>query len=100
MSDGWIKLHRQLVHWEWYTDVKTCHLFLHLLMKANHADGNHQGIAIKRGQLKTGTLKLSSQTGLSRQSIRTSLEKLKSTNEISIVATNKFSIITIENYGE
>ena len=37
---------------------------------------------------------------MSEQSIRTSIEHLKSTNEITIKSTNKFSIITIENWGK
>jgi len=53
MSSGWIKLHRKLLDWEWYDDVNTTRVFLHLLMVANHKDNNWRGITIKRGQKLT-----------------------------------------------
>ena len=55
---------------------------------------------MERGQLITGRLSLKEQTGISEQSIRTAFEKLKSTNEITIKSTNKYSIVTICNYNE
>ena len=96
--EGWIKLHRKFVNWEWFTDHKTSHLFLYLLLSANHEDNNWRGQTIKRGQLITGRKSLSDKTGLSEQNIRTCLDKLKSTNEITIKTTNKNSVITVLNY--
>lgn len=99
MNDtGWISLYRKFMEWEWYTDANTMRLFLHLLLKANHQDGNWQGKTIKRGQVVTGRKSLSNELKISEQAIRTSLNKLKMTNEITIETTNKFSIITIEKY--
>ena len=48
----------------------------------------------------TGLDRLSKDTGLSIQSIRTSIIKLKSTGEITVKSTNKFSIITVCNFNE
>ena len=39
-DNGWIKLHRNLLDWEWYSDIKVCRVFLHLLLTANFKDGN------------------------------------------------------------
>lgn len=96
--EGWIKVHRKIEQWEWYTDANTFRLFFHLVLRANHADKKWQGIIIKRGQLVTSSEHLASQLKLSRQQIRTSLNKLKSTNEITIKSTNKYTVITIANY--
>lgn len=98
MSDGWIKLHRKLTSWEWYTDSKMVHLFLHILLNANHDDNKWRGIEVLRGQLITGINSLSESTGISTQSIRTCLNRLKSTSEITIKSTNKYSVITVCNY--
>ena len=98
MNNGWIKLHRKFTDWEWYDDLKTKHLFLHLLLSANHKDGNWRGIEVKKGQLITGLYSLKEQTGLSIQSIRTGLNKLKSTQELTIKPTNKYSVITLINW--
>jgi len=96
--EGWIKLHRKLIDWEWYTDSKMVHLLFHLVAKANHKDGNWKGIEVKRGQLITGLDSLKHQTGISTQSLRTCLERLKSTGEITNKSTNKYRIITILKY--
>lgn len=98
MDNGWIKIHRKILKWEWYQDANTKSLFFHLLLCANHADKKWQGVMIKRGQMVTGRIRLSQELGLSEQSIRTSLKRLKSTSEVTIKSTSKYSIITIVNY--
>jgi uncharacterized phage protein (TIGR02220 family) len=96
--EGWIKLHRKLADWEWYKKSNMVHLFLHMVLTANFEDKTWQGVTIKRGELITGRKKLSAETGISEQSIRTCFFNLQSTSEITIRSTNKYSIITICNY--
>jgi hypothetical protein len=96
---GWVKFHRKIEEWEWYKDANTFRLFFHLVMKANHKDGRWQGVEIKRGQLVTSLDHLSEDLKLSVQQIRTALTKLKSTNEITIKTTNRFTLVTVENYS-
>ena len=55
---------------------------------------------IKAGQYRTGRIKLSAETGLSEQQIRTCLKRLESTSEITIAKYNKFSVITITNWNQ
>lgn len=100
MDDGFIKIHRRMLRWEWFSDVNTTHLFIYLLLSANWEDKKWQGQIIKRGQVVTGLKNLSTSAGLSIQQTRTSLKKLVSTNEITIKSTNKYSVITIEKYGD
>jgi hypothetical protein len=95
MSGGWLRLHRQILDWEWYNEPNTFRLFIHLLLKANHKQNKWQGKTIEAGQLVTGRKQLALELKLSEQKIRTSLERLKSTNEITIKSTSKYSIITI-----
>ncbi len=98
-SGSFITLHRKITQWEWYTDANVMRLFVHLLLIASHKDYQWRGIEIKRGQVMTGRKVLASETGMSEQEIRTALNKLKSTKEITIRATSKYSIITICNYS-
>ena len=100
MDKGWIKLHRKMINWEWIGDYKVLALFIHLLLKANHEDKQWKGITIRRGQLVTGRNKLSKDTGLSVQNIRTALAKLKSTNEVTIKSTSAYSILTLNKYND
>jgi len=98
-TNGWIKLHRKMLEWEWYNDSNTFRLFIHLLLLANHEKKRWRGIEINRGELVTGRKKLAKELMLSERKIRTSLMRLKSTNEIAIKTTNKYSIISICNYS-
>jgi DNA-binding transcriptional MerR regulator len=95
---GWIKIHRKFLDWEWFNKSEAVHLFMYLVLKANHKDGQWQGIDIKKGQFVTSFGKISSDTGISLQTIRTLLKKLIKTNEINIQTTNKFSVVTICKY--
>lgn len=97
-ANGWIKVFRSLKQWEWYNDSAVFHLFIHLLLSANHQDGYWRGTFVKKSQLITGRKALSLETGISERTIRTSLKKLESTGELTIKTTNKYSIITICNY--
>ena len=98
MSTGWVKLHRQLLNWEWYNDVNTTRVFLHLLIVANHKDNKWRGIDIKRGQRLTSISALASETNLSIKNIRTSIKRLKSTNEVASHSTAQHTVFTMVNY--
>lgn len=97
-NNGWVKNYRKIKQWQWYQIPNMAHLFQHLIREANHKPLFFKGIKIERGQLATGRKSLSLETGIAEQSIRTCLNKLKSTNEITIKTTKHFSIITICNY--
>lgn len=98
--NGFIKLYRQFIKWEWYNDNSTKILFLHLLLIANYEDTKYQGITIKKGQLLTSQRTLASETGLSRQNIKTSLNKLISTHEITQKVTQNKTLINIVNWDK
>lgn len=98
--NGKITLHRKILNWEWYQDSNTTRLFIHCLLKANWKVMKWQGKTIERGQFITSRENLSTELKLSVQQIRTSLNKLKSTSEITIKTTNKNTIITVNNYNE
>jgi len=96
---GWIKLHRRLLDWEWYEDANTKVVFLHLLLIANHGEGKYKGHTLKAGQMITSVSEISEATGLSVRQTRTALDHLKTTSEVTIKTTNKFSVITLEKWG-
>jgi hypothetical protein len=97
-QQGWIKLHRQILEWEWYSDNNCFRLFLHLLLKANHKEKRFKGIELKVGSIVTSRDLLARETGLTSQQIRTALTKLISTNEITSVTSSQGTIIQIVSY--
>jgi DNA-binding transcriptional MerR regulator len=95
---GWIKIHRKFLDWEWFNKSEAVHLFMYLVLKANHKDGQWQGIDVNKGQFITSFGKISTDTGISLQTIRTLIKKFEKSNEINIQTTNKYSVITICKY--
>lgn len=99
MKQGYIKLHRKIVDWEWYDDINTKTLFIHILLMANFEDKRWHGELVKRGSFLTSYQSLSVQTGLSVQEIRTSIKKLISTNDITKISNKKNTLIIVPNYN-
>ena len=95
---GWIKIHRKFLDWEWFNKSEAVHLFLYMVIKANHKDNKWQGNDVKRGQFISSLGNISSATGISIQQIRTILKKLEKTNEIIVKSTSQFTIVTICKY--
>lgn len=100
MEDGWIKMYRVFLEWEWYSETNMVRLFLHLLLKANFEDKKWRGIVIRRGQLVTSISNLHTETLLSERAVRTCLDRLVKTGEIDKQTTSQFTIITICKYEE
>ena len=99
IDEGYIKLHRQMLQWEWYTDANTCRVFLHCLFMANWKDARFMGHEIPRGSFATSYPQLAKQTKLSIKNVRTAINHLKTTGELAVKTTSKFSIITVVKYN-
>jgi hypothetical protein len=95
---GRVKFHRKITEREWYSDANTFRVFFHLITIANHKDWKRQWIDVKRWQTITGRIELSKKLNLSEMQIRTALDKLERTWEISKKATNRFTLITVLKY--
>lgn len=101
-----VKVYRKFMEWEWYTDVNTKTLFIHCLLRANWKPGRWKGINYNAGEFITSLPSLAEESGLSIQQVRTSLDKLISTGEITSKVTDsvtgkkltKNRIISINNW--
>lgn len=96
--NGFIFLWKKIEEWEWYRDLPTFKLFIHLLINAYYQDTNWRNIAIKRGQVVSSIENLAVNCGLSVKQTRRAIDNLISTGEIITKGTNKFTIITICKY--
>ncbi len=101
-----VKLHRSMTKWRWYQDANTFRVFVHLIIKANVYDKDFQTITVHRGQLVTSYAHLAEELGFIKnkkvliQPIRTALNHLKSTGEVTVEKFPKGLIITVNNYDE
>lgn len=96
---GWVCLHRKIREWEWYDDANTFRVFFHCLISANWRDKSWKGITIGRGSFFSSYEKIGDALKLSKQQVRTSISKLKSTRELTLTATHNGLLITVSNYA-
>lgn len=100
MAEAFIKIHRKMLEWEWYTDTNTFCLFLHCLLIANWKEGRFMGHTIPRGSFVSSYSQLARQTNMSIQNVRTAVSHLKSTGELTVYPHAKFSVFTVVNYNK
>lgn len=98
-SFGYIKLFRNIQKWEFYKDISTKTLYIHLLLNATFDDYEltKYKITIPRGHYFTSVRNLSEETGLTVQQVRTSLSKLEK-KEITITRVKNHTLIRINNW--
>ena len=97
---GHILLHRKILKWEWFTDQSTCKLFIYCILRANWQKARFRGTEIERGEFITSLETLKNELGLSVRNIRTALDHLKNTGEISEKVFKNFRIIRVNNYDK
>ena len=102
-QQGWIRLYRSVTAKAWYKDSRVVHLWIHLLLKANHQEGREvmfggKVIKLKRGQFISGRHALSAETGIEVSKIVRTLELLKNEHQIEQQASNKNSLFTIVSW--
>lgn len=95
---GWIKLHRAVLDWQWFSDPNTTHVFMYCLLKANHKDNMHRDSLVKRGTFLTGRDLISRETGCSVREVRTALKRLESANVLTSKTSRQGTVIEVLNY--
>ena len=96
--EPWIKVYRKFTDWEWYSDVTTKAVFLHLLLTANYKPTKWKGEIIGAGEVVISRKRLSQKLGISEQQVRTALCKLEESGTINRNPTNRYTVIRIVNY--
>lgn len=104
MSQGYIKLHRQLQEcWLWTEDrFSRGQAWIDLLLMANHKDKkfpiNDEIKIIQRGQFVTSKRKLADKWKWNRRTVDVFLNLLAKDEMITMECTTKYTTITIINY--
>lgn len=99
MADAFVKLYKKMLKWEWYDDTNTKILFIHILLRANWESGSWHGIKYGAGEFITSLQTLADETHLSVMQVRTALNHLISTGEITSRQQGKARIITVNGWS-
>lgn len=89
--DGW-------EDWDWYYDDITKKVYDYCYRRASYKDRNYQGTKLKKGSFVTSRSQMARELKISVQNVRTAIEHLKSTNDLTTETSRKGTIITVENY--
>lgn len=71
---------------------------MYCLLRANHKPKNYRGKLVQVGSFLTSREGLSRDTGLSERQVRTALDNLKTTNELTIISSRQGTVIQVNNY--
>ena len=100
MAKGnYILIHRRIMNWEWYKDSNTFRVFMHCLLRANWRAGRFKSKQILPGQFVTSLERMSKETDLTVDKIRTAIKHLEITQEITHEKIPQGLIITIKNWS-
>ena len=85
--------------WEWWDDPVMVKSFIAILMLCNSRDQKWHGIEIKAGSFVTSREKLAKDFGLTVDKTRVVLSRLVKTGEIRVITTNRFTMISVNNWN-
>lgn len=95
---GFVQLSDDLSSWEWFDDRNTVYVYIRLLLGASWGERDYKGIHLQRGQLIISQREFADKCGITRQELRTILDRLIATHKITQTSTHKFSLITVVEY--
>ena len=101
--DGWIKLHRQLLESDTFSNEKKLKVFIYCLLKATHTEHEQvvgkQKVLLKPGQFVFGRIKASEELDMKQSTIRDYMMSLVDDKSINVESNNKYSVVTVVNWG-
>ena len=96
---GFIKIYRSMLQWEWHDDPITMATWMYCLMRANYDTQRWHGQIVEPGQFVTSLAHMAKDIGITVRQLRTALNHLKSTHELTQTSTKKATLITIEKWA-
>ena len=100
MSEGYVKLHRQLLEFEWFADSATIHVLTYLMITVNWKDGDWLGHTIPAGSTVTSREKIAANTGLTEKQVRRALDNLDKSRVIVRDKAGRGQLVTLVNWAK
>lgn len=98
MRGDWIRLHRQVIDSQVFSDHKLLAVWIWCLCKAGYKTRFFQGQKVEPGQFVTGRQAGSESLGMSPSAFYRSLQKLQDWGQIKLEANSKWTTVTICNW--
>lgn len=103
-DDTWIKLYRKLLKSPIFDNEKALKIWIWCLLKVTYTDKQQlvgrQIIELKSGQFVFGRKKASLELKMNESTIYKYMKILEELQMINVVSNNKFSIVSIEKWGD
>ena len=100
MSEGFVKLPRDIVNWRWFNDANVLKLYIYLLVNAVFKTTEWKTEILEKGQLITCRKNLAQALAISESMVTRILKKLESTGEISLKSNNRYTVITLLKWAK
>ncbi|HBY4098784.1 TPA: DNA replication protein [Klebsiella pneumoniae] len=101
---GFALLHRKIMDVPFYKDAEAAHLWVHLLLRANHeqtlVSTDVGDVMCERGEFITGRNTLAMETGLTADRVKSLLRKFQNLGMISTKSNNRFTVLKVVKYDE
>ena len=101
---GFALLHRKIMDVPFYKDAEAAHLWVHLLLRANHeqtlVSTDVGDVICERGEFITGRNTLAMETGLSADRVKSLLRKFQNLGMITTKSNNRFTVLKVVKYDE
>lgn len=101
---GFALLHRKIMDVPFYKDAEAAHLWVHLLLRANHeqtlVSTDVGDVICERGEFITGRNTLAMETGLTADRVKSLLRKFQNLGMITTKSNNRFTVLKVVKYDE
>lgn len=101
---GFALLHRKIMDVPFYKDAQAAHLWVHLLLRANHeqtmVSTDVGDVICERGEFITGRNTLAMETGLTADRVKSLLRKFQNLGMITTKSNNRFTVLKVVKYDE
>ena len=100
LDNGYIKLWRSMLTWEWYDDPPTLVVYVYLILSANIDQVLWHGIDIPRGSLVSSYSKIAKRKWLKIRQAKRRVNAQTPTGKVTRSAYPKFPVFTRNNYDK
>ena len=101
---GFALLHRKIMDVPFYKDAEAAHLWVHLLLRANHeqtlVSTDVGDVICERGEFITGRNTLAMETGLTADRVKSLLRKFQNLRMLTTTSTTRLTVLTVVKYDE